>query len=197
MSGFIASSLKEKTMQFPNLFSPIKINSVLARNRIVAAPTGDEFEEKALGGAGIVICGHTVVETGRSSFASGDEPYIFAKYSVEEAQSRIRKTHQAGAKASIELFHGGQFARVKDFARGPVGFVRDDGVEVKAMTPEDMDYVANCFAQAAKDAKDLGFDMVFCILAMVGCPLSFCRPFSISAQMNTAAPLKTGSNSPK
>ncbi|MFY9493981.1 MAG: FAD-dependent oxidoreductase [Limnochordia bacterium] len=176
MSGFIASSLKEKTMQFPNLFSPIKINSVLARNRIVAAPTGDEFEEKALGGAGIVICGHTVVETGRSSFASGDEPYIFAKYSVEEAQSRIRKTHQAGAKASIELFHGGQFARVKDFARGPVGFVRDDGVEVKAMTPEDMDYVANCFAQAAKDAKDLGFDMVFLHFGHGWLPAQFLSP---------------------
>lgn len=148
-------------MQFPNLFSPIKINNMVSRNRIVAAPTGDLFEEKALGGAGIVICGHTIVEPGRSSFASGNEPYIFHKYSVEEAQSRIRKCHQAGARASLELFHAGQYARVIDYAIGPVGFIRKDGVEVKAMTPEMMEHVANCYAQAAKDARDLGFDMVF------------------------------------
>lgn len=148
-------------MQFPNLFSPIKINKMISRNRIVAAPTGDLFEEKALGGAGIVICGHTIVEPGRSSFASGHEPYIFQKYSVEEARSRIRKCHQAGARASLELFHAGQYARVIDYAIGPVGFIREDGVEVKAMTPEMMEHVANCYAQAARDAQDLGFDMVF------------------------------------
>lgn len=163
-------------MQFPNLFSPIKINSVLARNRIVAAPTGDEFEDKALGGAGIVICGHTIVEFGRSSFASGDEPYIFHKYSVEEAQSRIRRAHQAGAKASLELFHGGQYARVKDFARGPMGLIRDDGIEVKAMTFDDMLLVAHCFAEAARDAQDLGFDMVFMHFGHGWLPAQFLSP---------------------
>ena len=148
-------------MPFKNLFSPIKINGMVARNRIVAAPSGDIFAEKALGGAGIVICGHTIVDPGRSSFASADEPYIFHKYAVEEARLRIRKCHQAGARASIELFHGGQYARVKDYAIGPMSFVREDGVEVKAMTPAMMAEVAELFAAAAKDAKDLGFDMVF------------------------------------
>ncbi len=146
---------------YPHLFSPIKINSLMSRNRIVASPIGDFFEEKALGGAGIVICSHTIVEPGRSSFASPDEPYIFHKYSVGEAQSRIRKCHQFGARASLEIFHAGQYARVKDYAIGPVGFTRDDGVEVRAMSPEMMEHTSDLFAQAAKDARDLGFDMVF------------------------------------
>jgi 2,4-dienoyl-CoA reductase-like NADH-dependent reductase (Old Yellow Enzyme family)/thioredoxin reductase len=148
-------------MKYPRLFSPVKINSMVSRNRIVAAPIGDLFEEKALGGAGIVICGHTIVEPGLSSFASPDEPYVFHKYAVEEAQGRIRRCHQAGAKASLELFHAGQYARVKDFARGPMGFIREDGVEVRAMDEQDMELVADCYAQAARDARDLGFDMVF------------------------------------
>ncbi|MCL1928282.1 MAG: FAD-dependent oxidoreductase [Treponema sp.] len=148
-------------MQFRNLFSPIKINGMISRNRIVASPIGNVFEEKALGGAGIVICGHTIVDPGRSSFASPDEPYIFSKYSVEEARSRIRKCRQSGARSSIELFHAGQYARVKDYAIGSMGFIREDGVEVKAMTPEMMEEVADCFAVAAKDARDLGFDMIF------------------------------------
>jgi len=168
--------MRRRKMQFPNLFSPIKINKMISRNRIVAAPTGDLFEEKALGGAGIVICGHTIVEPGRSSFASGNEPYIFQKYSVEEAQSRIRKCHQAGARASLELFHAGQYARVIDYAIGPVGFIREDGVEVKAMTPEMMEHVANFFAQAARDARDLGFDMVFLHFGHGWLPAQFLSP---------------------
>ena len=148
-------------MNYKNLFSPIKINGMVSRNRIVASPIGDYFEEKALGGAGIVICGHTIVDPGRSSFARADEPYIFSKYSVEEARSRIRKCHQSGTRASLELFHAGQYARVNDYAIGPMGFMREDGVEVRAMTPEMMEEAANRFATAAKDAKNLGFDMVF------------------------------------
>ncbi|NMB55815.1 MAG: FAD-dependent oxidoreductase [Leptolinea sp.] len=147
--------------KYPNLFSPIKINRMMVRNRIVAPPIGDYFEEKAIGGAGIVICSHTIVEPGRSSFASPDEPYIFQKYSVGEAQQRIRKCHQFGARASLEIFHAGQYARVKDYAIGPAAFTREDGTEVRAMTPEMMDHTADLFARAARDARDLGFDMVF------------------------------------
>lgn len=164
-------------MMYPQLFSPIKINSMVARNRIVATPTGDDFEEKALGGAGIVICGHTIVDYGRSSFASPEEPYIFHKYSVEEAQSRIRKVHQAGGKASIELFHGGLYARVKDYAIGPHDMVRDDGVIVKAMDEELMNEVADLFAQAALDSKDLGFDMVFMHFGHGWLPAQFLSPY--------------------
>ncbi|MEA5050612.1 MAG: FAD-dependent oxidoreductase [Oscillospiraceae bacterium] len=148
-------------MKYPHLFSPIKINGMMVRNRIVAPPIGLYFEEKALGGAGIVVCSHTLVEPGRSSFASPDEPYLFSKYAVNEAQLRIRRCHQFGAKASLELFHAGQYARVKDYAEGPVSFTREDGTEVRAMTPEMMDHVADLYAAAAKDAKALGFDMIF------------------------------------
>jgi NADH:flavin oxidoreductases, Old Yellow Enzyme family len=150
-------------MDFKNLFSPIKINEMISRNRIVASPIGNIFEEKALGGAGIVICGHTIVDSQRASFASPDEPYIFHKYAVEEARSRIRKCHQSGACASIELFHAGQYARVgvNDYAIGPIDFIREDGIEVRAMTSTMMKEVSKSFAIAAKDAKDLGFDMIF------------------------------------
>ena len=41
-----------------HLFSPISINGMILKNRIIADPTGDVFEEKALGGAALVIAGH-------------------------------------------------------------------------------------------------------------------------------------------
>ena len=163
-------------MKFEKLFSPIKINQLMVRNRIVATPVGDEFEEKALGGAGIVICGHTIVDPGRSSFASPDEPYAFHKYEVEKTQSRIRRAHQAGAKASIEIFHAGQYARVKEYAIGPLGFIREDGVEVKQMDEALMHEVAGLYAQTAKEAKDLGFDLIFMHFGHGWLPAQFLSP---------------------
>jgi 2,4-dienoyl-CoA reductase-like NADH-dependent reductase (Old Yellow Enzyme family)/thioredoxin reductase len=149
---------------------------MVSRNRIVASPIGNIFEEKALGGAGIVICGHTVVEPGRSSFAGPDETSVFHKYSVEEARSRIRRCHQSGARASLELFHAGQYARVEDFAVGPVTFTREDGVEVRALDAAGMEKTADLFAAAAADAKDLGFDMVFLHFGHGWLPAQFLSP---------------------
>ncbi len=148
-------------MKYPHLFTPIKINNMLVRNRIIATPMGHDFYDKSLGGAGIIIAGSVITEPGKSSWASPDEPYGFSKYQVEKTRERILIAQQAGAKASIEIGHAGQYARVKDFAKGPSGFIREDGVEVKEMTEEMMEETIYWYAQTALDAKDLGFDMIF------------------------------------
>lgn len=120
-------------MEFSHLFKPIKINKTLVKNRIVAAPVNETFEEKAMGGAGIVVAGHAIVEPHCSSYASADEADIFTKYEYEDTRRRVLKIHQSGAKASIELFHAGQEARCHEYAKGPCSFVRQDGVEVRGM----------------------------------------------------------------
>ena len=43
---------------FDHLFKPISVNGMILKNRIIATPTGDDFEEKAMGGAALVIAGH-------------------------------------------------------------------------------------------------------------------------------------------
>lgn len=161
---------------FDNLFQPVKINHMISKNRIIAAPVNDTFEEKALGGAGIVIAGHAIVEYGKSSYASPIEPDIFTKYEFEKTVSRIRRIHQAGAKASIEIFHGGRYARVIDYAIGPISEIRDDGVEVKAMDEEMMEHTIKCYANTAKNAKDLGFDMIFMHFGHGWLPAQFLSP---------------------
>ncbi len=161
---------------YKKLFSPIKINNLMIKNRIVATPTSHDFYDKAVGGAGIVICGNTIVEYGRSSFASPEEPYLFHKYKVEEAQQRIRECHAGGAKASLEIMHAGQYARVLDYAVGPMGFIREDGIEVKAMTLEMMEHTADCYASAVLDAKNLGFDIAFLHFGHGWLPAQFLSP---------------------
>ena len=163
-------------MQFPTLFSPLWINGMVTKNRIVATPTGNFFEDKALGGAGIVIAGHAIVEPGHSSYASADEPDAFAKYEVEETRRRVLKIHQAGARASIEIFHGGEYARAHGFARGPVSYTREDGMEVRGMTDDDMALVADLYARCARNARDIGFDMVFLHFGHGWLPAQFLSP---------------------
>ncbi|MEG6567925.1 FAD-dependent oxidoreductase [Thermoanaerobacterium saccharolyticum] len=164
-------------MKYPNLFSPIKINDMMVRNRIVATPIGQKFFDKSLGGPGIVIAGSVIAEPGKSSFASSDEPYAFSKYEVEQTRQRILIARQAGAKASIEIVHAGQYARVKDFAKGPSGFIRNDGVEVKEMTEEMMEETLRWYEQTAFDAKDIGFDMIFMHFGHGWLPAQFLSPF--------------------
>ena len=163
-------------MKYKNLFTPIKINQTIIKNRIVAAPIGDVFEEKAIGGAGIVVAGHAIVEYGRSSFASPTEPDVFSKYEVEKTVERIRKIHAGGAKASIEIFHGGRYARVLDFAVGPHDEVRKDGVVVKAMDEQMMKEVCDSYANTAKNAMDVGFDMIFLHFGHGWLPAQFLSP---------------------
>ena len=163
-------------MKYKNLFRPIKINQTIIKNRIVAAPIGDVFEEKAIGGAGIVVAGHAIVEYGRSSFASPTEPDVFSKYEVEKTVERVRKIHAGGAKASIEIFHGGRYARVLDFAVGPHDEVRKDGVVVKAMDEQMMKEVCDAYANTAKNAMDVGFDMIFLHFGHGWLPAQFLSP---------------------
>lgn len=165
-------------MSFNKLFSPIKVNDLTFKNRIVAAPIGDEFEYKALGGAAIVICGHTIVDYGRSSFASGTEQSAFYKYEVEKTQEKIRKCHRAGAYASIELFHAGQYARCLDNveAVSSMDFTREDGKHVHALDEKGMEEIANKYAQEALKARNLGFDGVFMHFGHGWLPSQFLSP---------------------
>jgi 2,4-dienoyl-CoA reductase-like NADH-dependent reductase (Old Yellow Enzyme family)/thioredoxin reductase len=143
-----------------SLFSPLTVNGMILKNRIVAAPTGDLFEEKALGGAALVVAGHSIVEPGKSSFASADEPWPFEKYERESTRHRVLKIHQAGAKASIEVFHGGQDSRVIDYAKGPCSFIRPDGFEVKAMNEPMMEETLNWYGKTAAACRKIGFDSI-------------------------------------
>ena len=161
---------------FEYLFQPININGMILKNRIIATPTGDDFEEKAKGGAALVIAGHAIVEPGKSSFSSADEPYLFSKYEREKTRERVLKIHRGGAKASIEIFHGGQDARVKDYAIGPSGFIRPDGVVVKEMDEQMMDETLGWFAQTVQGAKKCGFDSIFLHFGHGWLPAQFLSP---------------------
>lgn len=144
-----------------------------------------------MGGAGLVVAGHCIVEPGRSSFASGAEPWPFAKYEREKTREKVLKIHRGGAKASIEVFHAGQDARTVDYAKGPSGFIRPDGVEVKEMDEAMMQETLHWYAETAAGCRKSVLIPSSCILDTAGFRPSFCPPITIIVLMNTAEASRT------
>ena len=162
---------------YPHLFEPLRVGSIMLKNRIISAPLGS-LTDKSVSGIGMIIRGTSgCVNDGRSRIAPG--PYCFATPALAaklmEEASIIR---QRGAKAEYELCHVGQFAKdpLDGYAIGPVGFTRDDGTVVRAMEEAMMDYVADKFAEGALDAKEYGFDMVMLHFGHGWLPAQFLSP---------------------
>lgn len=164
--------------KYPKLFSPLKVNKVVLKNRIISAPLGS-LTDKSLSGIGMIIRGSSgSIDAPRMRLVPGSYCFedIFKAAAVREQVSIIR---QRGAKAEFEICHHGQFAYVEqgDYVIGPVSFVRDDGIEVKAMDEKMMNEVAEAFARTALDAKEYGFDSVLLHFGHGWLPAEFLSPY--------------------
>lgn len=163
---------------YDNLLRPLKIGGITVKNRMFSAPTSmaelgaDEhyskenieyYKLRALGGAAVVPVGDVIVDldTGRSHPQQvgindpGAMPYLCA---VADA------IHSGGAMASVEIDHGGALCDPLfiggQCAIGPSRYIDPWGDEVKEMTEDQMYWLAEKYAEAAKNAKAFGFDMV-------------------------------------
>lgn len=166
---------------YPHLFETFSVKGLTFRNRIFSAPNMicqmDEngyplpdmiayYAEKARGGAAVVTVGDTPVDrehaasNPRSFCLDYTKPNFVLPYISEIAMA----IHEGGAVASHELNHAGMYASPDANGGGepigPVDFYRDwDGVQVRAMTEQDMDDVAEHFAACAEFLKRAGYDM--------------------------------------
>ena len=163
---------------FELLLSPLQIGALTLKNRITCAPcslalygprgclTPENiafFEWKAKGGAAAVTIGESIPEisSGRSHLQQIplDDPDV----SVGLAQA-ADAIHLHGAIASIELSHGGGMcpaAFLKGHSpMGPSPRLNIYGDQVREMTEEDMEHLAQRYAEAAALVKRCGFDML-------------------------------------
>ena len=163
---------------YEHLLRPLKIGGITVKNRMFSSPTSlaelgpDEhysrenieyYKLKALGGCAVVPVGDVIVDldTGRShpQQVGMNDPSAFP-YLAAMADA----IHAGGAMAEVELDHGGalcspEFIGGKN-AFGPSGYVDPWGDTVDEMTEKQIYWVADKFAEAARNARDLGFDMV-------------------------------------
>jgi 2,4-dienoyl-CoA reductase-like NADH-dependent reductase (Old Yellow Enzyme family)/thioredoxin reductase len=147
------------------LFTPLKFNSIMMQNRIMASPMdlvdhrmissdyigGISLADKSLGGAAIVYI----------AYVNGEDPKtgVFAKYNREKTREQIYIIKQAGSKAGVEVpFHGPSAGNGRVF--GPMSELRYDGVKMRAMTPADMKAFFESVGAYCKELKDFGFDTI-------------------------------------
>lgn len=188
------------TSSYAPLLQPGHIGKLLLRNRIALAPMGDNFggldghateraqayyEERARGGAGLIILGTTAV-----SWPSGtSEPHqlgISKDEFIATLAAVVRGVHQHGAKIAIQINHSGKVA-ANDRAQGREMWVPSVPPELppiaamRTITPQeiatfvgvgpypdryrvmddaDIAQVVEWYAAAAVRAQQAGFDAV-------------------------------------
>lgn len=168
----------KQTCHFPNLFSPMRVGPLTMKNRIETGPMSIVeldpkgglteqaiafYEGLAAGGAAVVTLGESIIRnTNGMTHAQQirfDNPDAF--FSLKRVTDAI---HAHGALANIEISHGGCMADAiyNNGAQtmGPSGFVDEWGDTILEMSRQDMDEVADGFAEAAEICRDCGFDMV-------------------------------------
>ena len=166
---------------YPHIFTPLKVGNVTFKNRIFTAPSMGHmmqnnaptypepamiknYLEKAKGGAAQVECG------GQQVNFPGRNP-IHSNFNIEDPtgwRNFIHFTdaiHAYDCKASYELIHfGGEGEYTPEaIAAGPIygcsEFIREsDGLHFHEMPEEEMDKLADRYADLAEAVRFCGFD---------------------------------------
>jgi 2,4-dienoyl-CoA reductase (NADPH2) len=163
-------------MEFPHLFSPININGMELKNRIVMTamhlgytPEGevtdqlvDFYGARAKGGVGLIIVGGCTIDAygGFSSMLSINDDRC-----IPGLQRLVFVAKTEGAKIAAQLYQAGRYTHSsmiggrKPFSASAVRS-RLTGETPRALELEEIPQVQNSFAEAAVRAKKAGFDAV-------------------------------------
>ncbi len=166
-----------ESKSYPLLFSPMKINRMTLKNRIVMAPmvtilasdTGavtqkmlDYYEERARGGVGLIVVEATYVHATGKAFPS--QLGLDSEGQVPGHFELVEKIHRYGAKAAIQIHHAGANANPAFYvgtpvAPSPVPSLNYDVVP-RELTASEIRGLSDAFAATAERAKRAGYDSI-------------------------------------
>lgn len=193
---------------FNHLFSPIRINSLEIKNRIAYPSLGllysyerklndryyNFYREIAKGGAGIVTVGPVGIDYVGSGLAT------IALTEDEDIPAFLKLTENIkaeGASPWIQLFHAGAYSHSfvidNKQAIGPSAVYSPyTKATPREMSLEDIKTVQRAFADAARRAKEAGFEGVELIASAGYLITQFLSPCETQEPMNMGAAWKTG-----
>jgi len=165
-------------MQFKHLVKSGKIGNLTLKNRMImpametwlASVDGtitdsvvNHYSRRAEGGVGLIITEMVNPTPGCVCFPGELD---LSSDALMPGFSRLATAiHAGGAKACLQLCHGGVFARnstsnLPAFTPSGVGTFSLEGAELKVMTKEDIKQVVDDYGKTALRAKVCGFDAV-------------------------------------
>ena len=175
---------------FPSLFQPIQIGRMKLRNRIVMPPMSTNFAdpkspgfvserhksyygERAKGGTALIIVESTNVNPSRGFRRFGLA--LHADQFIHGFKELTESIHQWGARCAVQLNHSGRVGYMQVDSEGTLGkkSLKPDqyfaasplphpmtGMVPRELSRNQLEKIAQYFAEAAKRAKKAGFDAI-------------------------------------
>lgn len=160
-----------------NLFDATSLSGIPMKNRFFRGALWEEladekghmtpelsaiYEELARGGAATLITGYAFVtpdeQPNPRMMGISDDSFI------PEYQAFTQKIHNLGANIILQICYGGSMTTFNVGTRtiwGPSAHINEStGSAAREITKPEIDYLVDCFAQAARRAKASGFDGV-------------------------------------
>ena len=163
--------------RYPKLFSPLKVNKLVLRNRIFYAPV-EAYLDRARAGAAVMMRGTSgTLNDPRCRISPGK--WLFdGPQETKRIKEELTILKRAGSLTSLEIMHAGIHAMVprNDYVIGPSDGVRDDGVEIRGMDREMIEQIIDEFVETTMIAKQIGYDMVMMHYAHGWLPSQFLAP---------------------
>lgn len=169
----------DKNTSVNRLFEPFVTTSLSLKNKTVMAPMtrafspnyipNDEvaayYRRRAEGDVGLIITEGTFIS---HEGANGYEnvPAIYGDQALAGWKHVVDEVHAVGGKIAPQLWHVGSVRKSgigphkEAPAYSPSGLYKPGAANGVAMTQDDIDAVVASFAQAALDAKNIGFDAI-------------------------------------
>ncbi|WP_239614589.1 NADH:flavin oxidoreductase [Cohnella mopanensis] len=168
---------QSKLHSVDSLFKPFTLGKLELSNRIVMAPMTRSFSpdgvpgpdvaayyrRRAENGVGLIVTEGTLID---HPAATGDPnvPNFHGEKALEGWANVVAAVHEAGGRIVPQLWHVGMTRRNGSLPHPEAPSIGPSGRTLKGdqlnepMTKEDIDQVIRAFAQAAADAKRIGFD---------------------------------------
>ncbi|MGR3714587.1 MAG: NADH:flavin oxidoreductase [Shimia sp.] len=161
------------------LFTPADLGKLQVKNRVAMAPMTrmytpgnapkelnvDYYRRRAEGGVGLIITEGTFVGH-KAAIAYPNVPAFYGEDALAGWKEVVDAVHAAGGKIAPQLWHVGGIRRPgvnpggDEPGHSPSGMAKPGKVTGHAMEQDDINEVIAAFAQAAADAKEIGFDAI-------------------------------------
>ncbi len=164
--------------KYKNIFTPLTVKQMTIKNRIIMPPMGTNYggqngefteehinyyEQRAKGGTGLIIIENACVDfplgsNGTTQIRLNHDKFIPALFKLTE------RLHRHGTCVAIQINHSGASAVPSRIEDTPVSASnipsKTGGAIPRPLSREEIEEIANKYAQAAKRAQMAGFDAV-------------------------------------
>ncbi len=169
--------MSETNKSLEPLFKPFKSDKLELANRTVMAPMtrgfspegipGEDvaayYRRRAENGVGLIVTEGTGINH-PASVSGASIPQFHGEAALNGWANVVKEVHQSGGKIVPQLWHVGMTRKKGDLPNeealpvGPSGLSLDGEKITEPMTEEEVVQMVDAYAQAAADAKRIGFD---------------------------------------